>query len=120
VARTVEDQRGHPPAASGQGPALVDAPDVDPSFPVMGPWVDIDVAEPTRSLDGTPVSDTRDVHESTYTPAEGAEDEVGPVGAFISQIVELIRGDAYYTFLAVAFVLIIVLGIALYIFGTGS
>ena len=82
----------------------------------MGPWVDINVAEPTQSLDAPEPPALRDVHEPAHTPAEGGEDDVGPVGAFITRMVELIRGDAYYMFLAVAFVLIIVLGIALIAF----
>ena len=99
---------------------MSDLPDVDPSFPVMGPWVDIDVAEPTRSLDGAQAPATRDVHEPAYTPTEGTEDDLGPVGAFVSRLVELIRGDAYYQFLAIASLLIIMLGVAILVLGSGS
>ena len=86
----------------------------------MGPWVDIDVAEPTRSLDGAQAPATRNVHEPTYTPTEGSDDDLGPVGAFVSRVVELIRGDAFYMFIAVAIVLIILLGIAILALRSGS
>lgn len=82
----------------------------------MGPWVDIDVAAPTQTLDAPEHSNQRDVYETAHTPSEGSADDLGPVGAFVARIVELIRSDAYYRFIAVAVLLILVLGVALLVF----
>jgi len=112
--RPAPGPRHVPSQEPAPGPA--DMPQVDPSFPVMGPWVDIDVAEPTQSLDFPEVPAQRDVHETAHTPSEGGDDDLGPVGAFIMRMMDLIRGDAYYMFIAVAIVLIFVLGVALILF----
>jgi hypothetical protein len=100
---------------SEPGPA--DLPDIDPSFPVMGSWMDIDVEEPTTRLDPSEelAPARRTVDHARHTPVP-TDDDLGPVGAAVTKLVQLVRGDAYYMFLAVAIVLIVILGIALIAF----
>jgi hypothetical protein len=83
----------------------------------MGSWVDLDVDEPTTRLEPTtnlgPAP--RTVDRPRHTPAP-TDSDLGPVGAAITRLVMLIKGDAYYMFLTVALALILILGIALIAF----
>lgn len=83
----------------------------------MGSWVDLEVEEPTTRLESSESErrDTRRVDQAVHTPVPVDED-LGPVGAAITRMIHLIKGDAYYMFLAVAILLIIFLGIALLAF----
>ncbi len=108
--------------ARPSNPGPTDLPDVDPSFPVMGSWVDLDVAEPTTRLEpADPHPSSRRLPTPRRLPPEFADDEaLGPVGAAVRRLIELVKADAYYMFLAVAFVLIIILGVTLIAFGPSS
>jgi hypothetical protein len=44
---------------------------------------------------------------------DDSEEAVGPVAAFIKRAVDMVRGDAYVTFLVIAAVIIIALALAL-------
>ena len=92
------------------GPAPTDLPDIDPSFPVMGSWVDLDVEEPTTRLD-SPAESTRrrrSVDETPHTPAP-TDEELGPFGAAVFRAFELVKGDSYYPFLVGALLIIFIL-----------
>ena len=84
----------------------------------MGSWVDLDVAEPTTRLepsDARPAPRRPTDHERVQREFV-EDDDLGPVGAAVRRLVQLVKGDAYYMFLAVAIVLIIILGLALIAF----
>ncbi len=108
-----------PVAASiqpSEPPGPADLPSVDPSFPVMGTWVDLDIQEPTTTLDPSASSPGRSADARRPSPSSAAveeDEDIGPIGEAISRMFGLVRSDAYYMFIAVAVVLIIILGIAL-------
>ena len=82
----------------------------------MGTWTDLDIQEPTTTLDPSSSGPGRSADARRPSPASAAveeDEDIGPIGAALSRMVGLVRGDAYYMFLAVAIVLIIILGIAL-------
>ena len=83
----------------------------------MGSWVELDVEEPTTRLDAMPAKPRtrRSVDHAPLTPIPDDE-EAGPIGAALQRAFELMNGDAYYMFLAVAIVLIIILGCLLIAF----
>jgi hypothetical protein len=84
----------------------------------MGSWVDLDVAEPTTRLEPADARSAprRPTDHDRLQRAVVEDEDLGPVGAAVRRLVQLVKGDAYYMFIAVAFVLIIILGLALIAF----
>jgi len=97
------------PVDAGNEPALPTHPGVEaaeePEYRGAGRWSELPL----------PASDARDLPASERTVTDETPREQGPIGATISRLLDLIRGDWYYLFFGGASLVIVLLLAALWL-----
>jgi hypothetical protein len=101
---------------------IIAAPPEEPEVKAAGRWSELPL--PVAAAAEEPARPRPEKSKPAPLPApvepdpmdeddDDSEEAVGPVAAFIKRAVDMVRGDAYVTFLVIAAVIIIALALAL-------